>query len=859
MPCDKMVVARIREAMAVLRQATIEDSVGNDQCAYSFDSPYSEKGLYTNLKTFKGVGHQWLEVDARRSGGVLYAHQKWRRVPTESPKDDVVVLGVGVEGGFASEEQEYEVVKEHSLCVIMEDGSHAMVSLPCTDLPEYVSMIVQSVLDHAGSGGASSAVAQWALDDGPPPVSKYAAELRQLPDPPRLSADPKTWRCASSGDTENLWLNLSTGYIGGGRDQSAFGGPKGSNGALLHFEQTGRKYPLVVKLGTISGASAEVYSYAPDEDCRVEDPELREHLAHFGIDPTGMTKTEKTTSELEVDANAKFEWSAIAESGERLVPLSEPGKIGLVNLGNSCYLNSVVQLLSSVPEIADRYAGDAQIRLVNGALASIDVDRDALNQAGKLLSALTSDTYAKPAAALKRQAARLADTPLEEPLPLTEAEATADAAATVAPRAFKRVFASGHTEFSTGRQQDAAEYLFWLLDVLQRAEHAAFTDGRLAGDKPTKALFEFGLSERTQCASSKRSRYKTSRCLCLDLPVPRELVQSAAARQPDEPDLKRSKTAADDERASTKPACIDLADCLDVWAAEGLVEDFYSTATKQKGAASRTLRLATCPRYLFLKLNRYYVDYDTWEPKKLAVEINVPEDLDLSKFIAAPRNPDEPLLPDDEDRDTPSSHEDPPLVPDETILAQLVSMGFDENGCRRACLATRNAGTEAAMEWVLTHSTDADFAAPLDQASGNDNRDADQAAVAELASLGFTQTQAEAALKACDSNKERAADWLFSHIDDIDAACQTILDHTAKPSPSDSTQFDDGPPTYELIGFISHIGKSTASGHYVCHIKHNDGHFYIFDDEKVARSLKPPKSLGYLYLYRRSDVAPSRS
>ena len=38
-----------------------------------------------------------------------------------------------------------------------------------------------------------------------------------MADPPRISSDPKTWRCAASGMTANLWLNLSTGYIGGGR------------------------------------------------------------------------------------------------------------------------------------------------------------------------------------------------------------------------------------------------------------------------------------------------------------------------------------------------------------------------------------------------------------------------------------------------------------------------------------------------------------------------------------------------------------------------------------------------------------------------------------------------------------------
>ena len=53
---------------------------------------------------------------------------------------------------------------------------------------------------------------------------------------------------------QNLWLNLSTGHIGSGRRN--WDGSGGTNGALNHFEATGSKYPLVVKLGTITPAGA---------------------------------------------------------------------------------------------------------------------------------------------------------------------------------------------------------------------------------------------------------------------------------------------------------------------------------------------------------------------------------------------------------------------------------------------------------------------------------------------------------------------------------------------------------------------------------------------------------------------------
>ena len=56
--------------------------------------------------------------------------------------------------------------------------------------------------------------------------------------------------------------------------------------------------------------------------------------------------------------------------------------------------------------------------------------------------------------------------------------------------------------------------------------------------------------------------------------------------------------------------------------------------------------------------------------------------------------------------------EPPPVVIDEACVAQLMSMGFNENGARRAAAAT-NSNSEAALEWVFAHMEDADFNEPF--------------------------------------------------------------------------------------------------------------------------------------------------
>lgn len=56
----------------------------------------------------------------------------------------------------------------------------------------------------------------------------------------------------------------------------------------------------------------------------------------------------------------------------------------------------------------------------------------------------------------------------------------------------------------------------------------------------------------------------------------------------------------------------------------------------------------------------------------------------------------------------PCARASPPTAPmlDESVIIQLVEMGFPMDACRKAVYYTGNSGAEAAMNWVMSHMDD---------------------------------------------------------------------------------------------------------------------------------------------------------
>lgn len=833
----------VRGEFGKLRMPSSHDKVYKDECVLSFDSPFSEGGLYVNVSTWMGYGQDYFLQDFERTGNRLYLHEKWAQVPREKPnvieeeENDVPKsLVVGGEDNPFDQTEKFDIVKEHTLLVMVDSSSYTKIALPCTDseFPEFVLNIVQAIIDH---DGMQSKMQQevWTADQCMV-ESKFAKDLIQLDNGKKISNDPSTWRCEKSGDTQNLWLNLSTGYIGGGRKN--WDGSGGSGAALEHYEETGSQYPLCVKLGTITQHGADIYSYDNSENDLVKDPLLAQHLAHWGINIAGLEKTDKSMSELEADLNVKYDWSKAIEGGEELTLLTGPSLLGFKNIGSSCYMNSVLQTMFNMPETQERYFGLREAILANDTGRSDPVNDFAI-QMSKLAAGLLTDRYAP------------------ESVP-TDKDAVTLEKHVMAPRMFKYLVGKGHPEFSSGKQQDVVEYLQHLLDFMQKYDkqnlsHYAPSDATSLSD-----LFEFHIQDKFTCNTTDQVKYfapATMNTLSLTIPftppAPKSTEDTKDEKDTKETESKRAKLEEEEE------VVIPFEDCLaNMLKDEELMYQNPSLAGEAT-LHKKNIRFRSFPKYLVVVLSRYYTD-NTWRPIKITNKIPVPESLDLTAYARQGLASGEVEMPEPVEDNTGTSAD---FVVNEETLIQLTSMGFGENGCRRALINTDNANADVAMEWIFAHMEDTDFNDDVSALLATKNSVASAEAsgpspelIGQLSALGFSDEQCRKALIIHDNNVEAAAGFMFGQ-DNLDAALdERMAAASGSGSGASSTVLPDysdiGEGKYEMVSMISHIGRNTEHGHYVCHCKKGD-RWVLFDDDRVAHSKNPPLDKGFVYLFRK--------
>jgi ubiquitin carboxyl-terminal hydrolase 5/13 len=541
--------------------------------------------------------------------------------------------------------------------------------------------------------------------------------------PARVIESQSLGHCSQCELNENLWLCLTCGNLGCGRAQ--FGGTGGNSHGVAHTKET--SHPVAVKLGSLTAdGTADIYCYSCDEE-RV-DPELPDHLAHWGINIKDRVKTEKSLTEMQVEQNLLWEFSMTTEDGKELKPLFGPGFTGLKNLGNSCYLASVLQSLFAMPEFADRY------NLPNEEPPNTSTPAEDLEtQLRKIADGLLSGRYSKPDG----------DVIVSEHTPEVPHQKG------LAPAMLKHLIGRGHAEFSTMRQQDAFELLLHLLKLITRSQHPANL-------KDPVAAFRFVMEQRLQCLSCKKVRYRTDEQENISIPVPIRRIPKEAKMEVTDGDGKEK------EKEDFEP--VTLKECLDIFTADEMVELTCSSCGSKDGFLKKSL-FKTFPSVLAVNARRF--ELVNWVPTKQDIPVIVDDEpFSFDAYKSHGLGDGEELLP--EDADVGGA---PKWVPNEAGLAMLEAMGFPRVRCEKALHATGNADPEAASNWLFSHMDDPDIDTPVDfnpkGASGGASAAIDPEKIESLGMMGFGAPQARQALKEVGGDMERAVDWLFNHPDAV--------------------------------------------------------------------------------------------
>ncbi|KAF8368018.1 usp-5 [Pristionchus pacificus] len=776
--CGEAPIENVALALELLKDVDVsaysipnhESKIFKDECMFCYTSPYHPGGLYICLKTFTAFcEHHMREMAERRGRNVfLQLKSKKTRDETEEPREKIKRLAIGIDEGFCNEKMEVE--DEYYLVIFPRLATRIPINLlsshpigvACDRIATTTSAERLELLQ-----GASNA---W--DGEMKQVTKHV-NLKQIDNPPVLPMSG--WKCdvETCDLSENLWLNLTDGAIRCGRSQIIGDGvrSRGNNHMKMYYEE--KHFPLVVKLGTIEESGvADVYSY--DEDDAVANPNLEKHLAHFGLKMKEMKKSEKSTVELELDMNQKWEWARCQEDGENLETVFGPLHTGIVNIGSSCYINSVIQALLSIPDYVNILGKNAPV--IMNDIDPCEMNESIPGQMAKLFSSLANGNFSKPP-------------------PNNEYNG-------VKPTQFRKVVGKGHIEFSTCRQQDAEEYLRHLIDKISTHVPIAYGDAN--------AALRFKQQVRLVDESSGHVRYTEKEEFVLALPIP-----------------KTSLIPVDQEALRFS---VPLTHCISAAFSEESIEGFTSPITGETRGARSCISMATFPDYLMIQVQRFQMG-DDYQVKKMDVDVIVEDVIDLTPFRGIGVQPGEQLLPQEN------------TEVDEKIVCELTSMGFTRNAAVKAVLNTKGQDLGGATEWIMRMMDDPTLNDPLpSQMASMNNEEVSGEEVEQLVMFGFTPHQAKYALKK-EKDVNAAAEWLFNN-------GHSVPEESIQPVIDTPKEYRDGSGKYELVSFISHMGSSPHSGHYVCHALRSN-RWILFNDEKVAVSKNPPKQLAYLYLYKR--------
>ncbi|KAL4874199.1 hypothetical protein BDV12DRAFT_3710 [Aspergillus spectabilis] len=765
-------------------------AVYREDCTQCFDSIDDEPGLNVCLSCFNGgcAGpreHARLHYERFGHPLALNIRRTRKTIQREEPPQKISKLAINAE----TDEDRYDT-RTHVVC-------YACGQDDIDKSSSRLKSVIGGVM-NAMTFSKKEEIKAWEQEFVP---CEHTLGLVQQQ--PKNIESQDLGQCSMCDLKQNLWLCLECGNLGCGRSQ--FGGTGGNSHGLAHFDAT--FHAVAVKLGSITAdGSADIYCYKCNEE-RV-DPDLATHLAHWGINLSSREKTEKSLMEMQVEQNLKWDFTMTAGDGHGLNPVFGAGLTGLSNLGNSCYLSSVVQCLFDLPEFQRRYYHPDEKPPFSEAPAS-----DFETQLRKLADGTLSGRYSRPD-----------DKTLASPEPQEVLHQRG-----LAPSMFKHLIGRDHAEFSTMRQQDAFEFLLHVFKHVTMSKHPVGLSNPIES-------FRFSMEQRLQCLNCKKVRYRLDEQDNISIPVPA-----------------RRAACPNDTSPSGSFESVALTECLDVFTAEETV-DLRCTSCDSQERFSKRSAFRTMPAELVINARRF--ELINWVPTKLDIPVEVnDEPVDLSPYLSAGPGESEEILPENEASDG-------GFEANADLLGQLLGMGFPRVRCEKSLYSTGNSDLEAAMNWLLSHMEDPDIDEPMTKKQGSVTRagqaDADPAKVMQLNEMGIEDSHAKRALAATGGDITRAIDWVFSHPGEIGESAVEQQSSGNTEAPATTPGFHTTPAIYQLRSIICHKGSSVHAGHYVAFVrKHLPGRsglsWVMFNDEKVVEvnDVQEMKKFAYLYFFSR--------
>jgi len=379
--------------------------IAKDDCFYCFRTAFSPEGLNISTQHHKAFCKEHLPLHFKHfNNDTIYLNYTKVAKPQREKSPKMIKLEIKQE----RESDLYDIKTQ----LFQYDGE-------TQDLITDVNQETESTIDriiNSDSVNKKEELKTWQQEIHP---CEHTIEFQQYP-----IKDLDLSKCHECDLRENLWICLTCGKLGCGRAQ--FGGVAGNTHALQHFETSG--HPIAVKLGSLSKDVTDVYCYSCNDEITI--PDLSSKLKTFGIDLDNFTKTEKSLVELQIEQNLKWEFNMEGDNGEKLPSVYGPSLTGLKNLGNSCYLASVVQSLFSLPEYSQFLK----------SLEDYDENDSLEFQLVKLANGLLSGDFSKPNSDGYQVG--------------------------ISPVSFKKLVGKDHEEFSSMRQQDAFEFWNYLIDKI---------------------------------------------------------------------------------------------------------------------------------------------------------------------------------------------------------------------------------------------------------------------------------------------------------------------------------------------------------------------------------------------------------